>query len=146
VVLISALVALSGCSPATRRNIATVAAGAAQGASGVPTLKLMIFGGEDHKTYLGCLNCTQYATDSVLNEYGEHGSRYSSGSIWNHFSDFGSAYSSYGACNAYAADPPVIVDSAGKYYGRLTLNEYHPQFGIGANYFNWLRQSVCESN
>jgi hypothetical protein len=26
----------------------------------------MIFGGQDHRTYLGCLNCTQYAADSVF--------------------------------------------------------------------------------
>ena len=106
----------------------------------------MIFGGEGHKTYLGCLNCAQYATDSVFNEYGQHGSRYSSESIWNHYDEYGSAYSSYGACNPYATDPPVIVDSAGRYYGRLTLNTYHAEFGAGANYYNWLKQSVCEGD
>ncbi len=30
--------------------------------------KLMIFGGTNHGTYLGCLNCSEYATDSVLNK------------------------------------------------------------------------------
>jgi hypothetical protein len=151
VALISTLVALSGCSPAARQNVAAVAAGAAQGAARASapesgSSKLMIFGGADHRTYLGCLNCSQYATDSVFNEFGEHGSRYSSESIWNHYSEYGSAYSSEGACNAYATDPPVIVDNAGKYYGRLTLNAYHAELGAGANYYNWLKQSVCESN
>lgn len=148
---VSMLIGLSGCSPAARRTVGAIAAGAAQGAAGASapqseTAKLMIFGGEEHKTYLGCLNCSQYATDSVFNAYGQHGSPYSSESIWNHYSEYGSAYSQYGACNPYATDPPVIVDSAGRYYGRLTLNTYHGEYGAGANFYNWLKQSVCGQN
>jgi hypothetical protein len=98
----------------------------------------MIFGGEGHKTYLGCLNCSQYVADSVLNKYGTHGSPYSSDSIWNKYGEYGSAYSNYGACNRYAVDPPVIVDQDGNYYGRLTLNTYHPEIGMGRRYLDWL--------
>jgi hypothetical protein len=112
-------------------------------ASMPPPAKLMIFGGDGHKTYLGCLNCSEYATDSVFNQYGQHGSRYSSESVFNPYSDFGSAYSSYGACNPYATDPPVIVDSSGNYYGRLTLNRYHTEIGIGQQYMGWLA-AVCQ--
>ncbi len=104
----------------------------------------MIFGGEDHRTYLGCLSCSEYSSDSVLNEYGTHGSPYSSESIWNHYSQFGSRYSSYGACNEYANDPPIIVDPEGTFHGRLTLNAYHSQLGIGAHYRDWLQNKVCE--
>jgi hypothetical protein len=117
VVLFFAIVG-SGCSPATRQGVANAvnaaAIGAAQG-SAPNSQKLMIFGGESHHTYLGCLNCSEYATDSVLNEFGEHGSQYSSSSVWNHFNEFGSPYSNFGACNAYATDPPVIVDSEGNF-------------------------------
>jgi hypothetical protein len=131
-----------GCSPAARTNIGAALGGAANGVA--QPLKLMLFGGEGHSTYLGCLSCSEYATDSVFNEYGGHGSRYSNVSIWNQYGDFGSRYSDYGACNAYANDPPVIVDSAGKFYGRLTLNMYHPQFGARERYHDWLLNSVCE--
>src|SRR5689334_20529811 len=48
--------------------------------------KLMIFGGAGHRVYLGCLNCSEYAADSVRNTYGTHGSAYSAESIFNHFS------------------------------------------------------------
>jgi hypothetical protein len=48
------------------------AAGVAHAQTAPP--KLMLFGGEGHKTYLGCLNCPKYASDSVFNEYGPHGS------------------------------------------------------------------------
>jgi hypothetical protein len=104
----------------------------------------MLFGGEGHKVYLGCLSCSEYATDSVFNQYGTFGSRYSSTSILNHYSDYGSAYSNWGACNAYATDPPVIVDLDGNFYGRLTLNEYHAQIGIGGKFHDWLYGVVCE--
>jgi hypothetical protein len=107
------------------------------------TSKLMIFGGQDHKTYLGCLNCSEYAADSVLNKYGRNGSEYSSDSIWNHYSQYGSQYSNEGACNPYASDPPVIVDEEGKYYGRLTLNIYHSELGMGSKLRGWLNQEVC---
>ena len=136
-----------GCSPAARQNAASVLAAAGAGASGnTPTSqrKIMIFGGHDHRTYLGCLSCSEYVTDSVFNEYGNYGSRYSSTSIWNHYADFGSRYSNEGACNPYAVDPPVIVDMDGNYYGRLTLNSYHPQIAAGSKFHDWLEQKVCE--
>jgi len=105
----------------------------------------MIFGGSDHKTYLGCLNCNKYAIDSILNTYGEYGSQYSSSSIFNPYGDFGSLYSSYSVCNPYATDPPVIVDSDGKFYGRLTLNQYNSEVGIGSQYQQFL-QGLCHGS
>jgi len=146
----SLMALMASCSPAALNTVAAVAQGAAQAggtaSSESSSAKLMVFGGENHRTYLGCLNCSQYATDSIFNPYGENGSRYSSESIWNHFSDYGSAYSSFGACNSYASDPPVIVDATGKYYGRLSLNSYHAEFGLGAKFYSWLKENVCESN
>lgn len=133
------VLSLSGC---TRQQWGAAAAGAAAGPAPAPT-KLMLFGGMNHKTYLGCLNCSAYVTDSISNEYGAHGSSYSSDSIKNHYSQYGSAYSTYSVCSPYAADPPVIVDSNGNYYGRLTLNEYHAQIGVGRRYIEWLK-TICE--
>jgi hypothetical protein len=86
--------------------------------------KLMLFGGLDHKAYLGCLTCSEYETDSIFNSYGQYGSKYSATSITNHYSEFGSPYSPTSTCNRYATDPPVVVDGQGNYYGRLTLNAY----------------------
>src|SRR5713226_4729661 len=118
------IITIVGCSPAARQRAGEIARGAAAGAAGASapqySTKLMIFGGLDHKTYLGCLSCNEYATDSVFNSYGSNGSPYSSESIWNQYSEFGSRYSTYSACNPYASDPPVIVDHDGAYYGRLT--------------------------
>ena len=105
--------------------------------------KIMIFGGYNHATYLGCLNCSTYAMDSVLNSYGSYGSPYGMNSIFNHYSQFGSPYSMYSACNPYASDPPVIVDEAGYFYGRLTINLYNSQVTHDQNMLNWLANSVC---
>ena len=116
-------------------------AGGQSTASG--TGKLMIFGGSDHQTYLGCLNCAETAPDSISNEYGQNGSRYSQASIWNHYGEFGSPYQPYSACNPYSTDPPIIVDDVGTYYGRLTVNQFHPELGAGRQLIAWLRQAVC---
>jgi hypothetical protein len=134
-----------GCSPAARRGVDNALGAAATGVAPSRQQKLMLFGGAGHKVYLGCLSCSEYATDSVFNEYSTFGSRYSSTSIWNHHSDYGSAYSSWGACNPYANDPPVIVDLDGTFYGRLTLNNYHSQIGTGARFHDWLYRLVCEN-
>jgi hypothetical protein len=53
-------------------------------------------------------------------------------------SDFGSPYSSYSACNPYATDPPVIVDSAGNFYGRLTVNAYNTERTQDQTFLTWL--------
>lgn len=100
--------------------------------------KLMIFGGMGHRTYLGCLNCSQYASDSVYNEYGHYGSPYSADSVFNQYSEYGSPYSDESACDLYANDPPVIVDQDGRFYGRLTLNAYHPQASNNESVLEWL--------
>ncbi|QDE39802.1 hypothetical protein FIV34_11585 [Luteibacter pinisoli] len=88
---------------------------------------LLVFGGKGHDVFLGCLNCDKYAGNSIQNSYGPYGSKYSETSILNRYSDYGSKYSDTGACNEYANDAPVIVDNAGNYYGKLSLNKYGGQ-------------------
>ena len=107
----------AGCSPSTRQAVARSVAAGAAGASGTNSYsaRLLIFGGLNHRVYLGCLNCSEYSGDSIFNRYGTYGSSYSDSSIWNHFGEYGSRYSDYGACNKFATDPPVIVDSNGNY-------------------------------
>ena len=105
--------------------------------------KVLLFGGEDHRTFLGCLNCPPGAQDSVYTLGGVHGSRATAESVWNKAGEFGSVSSQYSACNPYASDPPVIVEEDGTYLGRLTLNRYHSQIGTGTRYYGWLHDSVC---
>ncbi len=119
---------------------------AAAGGSSAPTStaqKLMVFGGPSHGTYLGCLSCSEYAGDSIFNEYSPYGSEYSSTSIFNDYSQYGSPYSMYSACNPYASDPPVVVDQAGGYYGRLTVNPYNSEAFGSPEILRWLEVVAC---
>jgi hypothetical protein len=88
------------------------------------TAALLLFGDSDHKTFLGCLNCSKYDSGSVCNKYGDNGSKYNTDSIWNPYGDFGSKYSSDSPWNRYSSDGPVIVDKSGQFYGRFTANKY----------------------
>jgi hypothetical protein len=63
IVLVS-LVGLCGSSSAARHNVASPMSGAATAIAPAP--ERMIFGGEGHSTSLGCLNCTEYAADSLF--------------------------------------------------------------------------------
>ena len=85
---------------------------------------LLLFGGSDHRTFLGCLNCDSNSQSSIWNPYGKYGSPYNSESIWNKYGNYGSEYSSYSPWNKYTSTPPIVVDRSGKSYGYLTINEY----------------------
>ena|SRR5947207_8138919 len=116
--------------------------GSAQVVTSTQGHKIMIFGGDDHKTYLGCLSCNNYQSDSVLNKFGAYGSRFQSESIFNTYGSFGSRYSSNSPCNPYASDPTVIVDEDGNFYGRLTVNLMHPQLVRNESLQAWIK-GVC---
>ncbi len=49
-----------------------------------------------------------------------------------------------GPCSVEGATERLTKDSDGNFYGRLTLNSYHPQLGSGAQYRAWLETKVCE--
>jgi hypothetical protein len=93
--------------------------------------KLMLFAGNNNKVYLGCINCDASEWDSVVSEVGPKGKsstgRYSEESIWNRFGPFGSRLSNTSPWSTFASDPPIIVDQDGNYYGRFTLNKFHPE-------------------
>jgi hypothetical protein len=88
------------------------------------TAALLLFGGDNHKIFLGCLNCTRYYSGSICNKYGDSGSRYSSDSIWNRYGYFGSKYSDSSPWNRYGSAAPAIVDWSGSFYGYLSANRF----------------------
>lgn len=91
------------------------------------SVALLLFGGRDHKTFLGCLNCGSYDANSVCNAYGRFGSRYQSDSIWNPYGTYGSRYNSSSPWNKYSTEAPAIVDKDGNFYGYLSANTYLPK-------------------
>jgi hypothetical protein len=86
---------------------------------------LLLFGGEDHKTFLGCLNCSSLSATSVCNSLGKFGSSLASDSIWNSLGKFGSSLSQYSPWNSLTNNAPIIVDSDGNSYGYLGVNTLH---------------------
>ena len=95
--------------------------------SSVFAQKLMLFGGENHDVYLGCLTCTQYHTESVWNENGVYGTKFNNLSIWSEFSEFGNEFSHLSPWNEYGTTPPKILDENGSFYGYFTRNPYIKQ-------------------
>ena len=71
---------------------------------------------------------------SLWNSKGPYGSPLSPRSIWSDFFEFGNAKSNLSPWNPYAAKPPVIVDTTGKFYGYFTANQNLEQ--VFANNFS----------
>jgi hypothetical protein len=86
---------------------------------------LLLFGGQDHKDFLGCLNCVNTSQASVCNELGKYGSEFNSDSIWNSFGKYGSSFSEYSPWNSFTDKAPIIVDRDGKSYGYFSVNAFH---------------------
>ena len=87
---------------------------------------LLLFGGPANEEFLGTLNQSKYEADSIWNQYGTHGSPFSPNSIWNEFGTYGSSFSRFSPWNSFTTTPPVVVDSAGNFYGYFTRNKYLP--------------------
>jgi hypothetical protein len=86
---------------------------------------LLLFGGPDHETFLGCLNCTETSASSVCNTLGKFGSSLQENSIWNGLGTYGSSLSEYSPWNSLADKAPIIVDKDGKSYGYFSVNTLH---------------------
>lgn len=107
------------------------------------TKPLLLFGGDNYETFLGCLNCPDTDPSSILNPYGA-GNAYSPKSIHNQYSQFGSPYGLYSPCNRYGIKAPVVVDRQGGFYGHFTINRYHLQRFEHAYFNTWLA-GLCQS-
>jgi len=83
---------------------------------------ILIFGGQGHKEYLGCLTCNEFEPSSVWNEVSVYGWHNSVGK-WNDVSQYGSDVGMYSACNELSSDPPVMVRPDGTFVGRLTVSD-----------------------
>lgn len=105
--------------------------------------ELLLFGGENNKTFLGCVNCNRYDSGSICNPYGPQGNKYNGESIWNRYGTFGSSYSSSSPWNRYASKPPVIVDRQGKFYGYFSANRYLSN-RTRIEYFIQMAEAVAE--
>ncbi len=65
-------------------------------------------------------NC--FASESICNEFGKHGSEFSSTSILNEFSPYGSEFSRLSAFDGFTTTPPLIFKN-GRFIAYLTVNQ-----------------------
>jgi hypothetical protein len=72
----------------------------------------------DNKNH-GCLDCSQYDSESVCNRYGTYGNKYSSDSIWSQYGT-GSRYNSSSPFNRYG-NGLKMVDRSGMFYGVFSI-------------------------
>ena len=78
----------------------------------------------DDGKFIGRITTNKYDSDSILNDYGDHGSEYSSDSIFNDYGSYGSEYSGESAFNDMASSPPRVYTINGQFVGYLTTNDY----------------------
>ncbi len=86
---------------------------------------ILIFGGDSHDQFLGCLVCNEFSSDSICNGFGTYGNEYSSQGMFNEYAGFGNEYNSSSPWNEYSTSTsvPVLVDREGKFYGYFTIND-----------------------
>ncbi|SDO42120.1 hypothetical protein [Vreelandella arcis] len=73
-------------------------------------------------TYLGVIT-HEYASNSIINDYGKYGDKYSTESIWNEYGSYGGEYADQSPFNPYTSNPPLIFKN-NEAIGRLTVNEH----------------------
>lgn len=109
--------------------------------------RVLIFGGKDHKTFLGCF-CGPNAPNSVENDtgkFGKHGFNVEGPTLWSVMSPFRSRFEDVSACNRFASDPPVIVRDDGTFLARLTINTMLSGAVRDESVLKWLNEEVCSS-
>lgn len=92
----------------------------------VPTARalgtILLYGGQGHREYLGCLTCGETESSSVWNEVSIYGWHNSVGK-WSDVSQYGSDVGMYSACNEVGSDPPVMIRPDGTFVGKLTISD-----------------------
>lgn len=89
------------------------------------TKALILFGGVNHKVFLGCLNCSDISSQSICNGFGNYGSPLNPNSIWDEFGTYGSEFNPFSPWNSFSDNAPIIVDGDGNSYGYFSMNESH---------------------
>jgi hypothetical protein len=74
-------------------------------------------------TFLGKVTRNRFESDSLLNQFGQHGNRFGQYSIFNKYSQYGSEYSALSPFNRFSNTPPSFVKD-GVRLSYLTTNQF----------------------
>src|ERR1043165_7637526 len=72
--------------------------------------------------YLGKISSNEFDLDSIMNSFGDYGSKFSNKSIFNDFGDYGGMFAMNSPFNKFATDPPRVYTSRGAFVAYLTVN------------------------
>lgn len=95
---------------------------AAAGSAFAQEPEYLLFGGENQKQFLGCLNCSRFEPSSVWNKLGPHGSEFDEATIWSKTGIYGSQHKPLSPWHKHTFNAPEIRDKDGNSYGRFTRN------------------------
>jgi len=95
-------------------------------------LAMQIWAGPLHREYLGCLNCDALDVSSVWDTYGAMGWE-NDFAANSHYARYRAAHGRYSACDAFAADPPILIDNSRRSYGVLNVSETRTDSICGRN-------------
>jgi len=100
--------------------LAMAPAGHAQNSMTKPSIQ--IYAGPLHRDYLGCLNCDQFDPLSIWDNYGAFGLDNAYPDM-SRYAEYRRPKGRYSACDAYAKDPPILIDNARKDYGVFSTSD-----------------------
>ncbi|MCL5261013.1 MAG: hypothetical protein M1561_04965 [Gammaproteobacteria bacterium] len=103
--------------------------------------EVMIYGGTNHNVYLGNINPSKKAPDSIMNQSSKYGNSSSTISIRNKNGKYGSETSPFSACNKTATNPPILKDKYDYEMGYFSLN---PNFERRIVFLNIL-EDICRN-
>jgi hypothetical protein len=92
-------------------------------------------------TFLGSLNPNKFASDSIFNNYGPHGSKYAEHCIFNRFSEYGGRLSNFSPFNPRATTPPKVISGSKELAWLSVSDRFKPRIDPNA-VMEWAQQNV----
>ena len=105
--------------------------------------EFQIYGGTGNKSFLGCIGCNEFSSDSICNRFGTYGNEFSTNGMFNKFAGFGNEFSRKSPWNEFSTsnDVPVLVDKQGNFYGYFTINQYRSNaVDFAGEMYKWFKR------
>ncbi|RIY34724.1 hypothetical protein [Psittacicella gerlachiana] len=108
---------------------------------------MYIYSDDGKNTFLGCLNCSTRASNSILNYASVYYSEIKTNSIYNLRGKYGNPNSEYSVTNPQATNPPLLIGKdSKKVYGKLSLGEQGFKSPTTATIYQILQNQLAKRN